>query len=265
MDLIFDLSKLDLKAEITVQLRKQYVEMVNVILNSPRNDNKGQPITLFHGTSLYNINQILLNGLIPSNESRISNYDENIKSVDGLVYLTNKWHYWYAKKACDTLKDKEQSQNELNFPCYFDCTVDKCDFILDEDFFHSLYMKNKIKKLLRHESRYMTVTAEECLTYYGTVAYLGKIPRKNIKNFTILASAKTFHDNFINQDCQYAHDLKKWASGKGKGQLLKKDLFYLEDHKYNLMFMMQDIPDDTFIERIIFNKEEDKYSLVLKK
>lgn len=260
----FDLTKLDFSLELTQQLKKQHYDIVNEMIKTGAKDNEdNKKITLFHGTSLKYFNNILLMGLQPRDVTRVSNYKDELSSIEGLVYLTSKWHYWYAFNTVNRIR--ESGDEEINIPCYVDIEVSSNDLILDEDFFHSRYVLNAIKNCARRHSPVLELSYEECISQYATIAHIGAIPKEKITNLTILASAETMNKNFINPNSQYMKDLKKWANGRGKGKLRKMDLFEIEDHKYNLIFNLKDIPHGYIIDKIQFDREMDTYRLSFNK
>lgn len=261
---IFDLSRFDYTQELTDQLKKEHTRQVGELVNSGNRDNcETKKIKLFHGTSLRYFNDILLGGLQKRNITQRSNFEDEIKSNENLVYLTNKWHYWYAYKAVETLNKMDEAN--VNVPCYIECEVEVKNLIMDEDFFHSKYVKTKLKNCLKRHEQYMELKYDECISQYGTVAHIGDISRDNVISITILAGAKTFLKNFIVPSSQYQKDLLKWGSGKGKGQLKFMDLLELEDQKYDLTFQLEDIPSGYTVKDIILDEENDRYRLYFNK
>jgi hypothetical protein len=264
VELIFDLSKFDYTQELTGQLKREHSRQVAELVNSGNKDNdKIKTVKLFHGTSLHYFNDILLGGLQRRNITQKSNFEDKIKSNENLVYLTSKWHYWYAYKAVETLNNK--NENNMNVPCYIECEVPVQDLVIDEDFFHSKYIETKIKNCVKRHEQYLELKYDECLSQYGTVAHIGDISRENVVSITILAGTKTFINNFINPKSQYQKDLIKWGSGKGKGHLKFMDLLELEDQKYDLTFQLQDIPIGYTVRDILLDKENDRYRLYFNK
>jgi hypothetical protein len=265
MKMIFDLSRLDLDREITEQLAQQHFKQVeDMMVSGKRENTEEKPISLFHGTSLYHINKILIDGVLPINETSISNYEGNLKSNVNLVYLTSKWHYQYAYYTFAKLNNEGKVAEDMNFPCYVECKIPYSELVIDEDFFHSKYILQKLRRCLVRGEKEMEVTVEECLNHYGTVAHLGRIKRKNIESFTILANLPLFLENFIDSKSQYQKDVQKWGKGRGKGELRFLDLLKLEDDKYNLTFEMKNIPEGCIITKFIKkNDNELSYSLVL--
>lgn len=262
--MIFDLSKFDYTIELTDQLKKEHLRQVEELVNSNKRDNdETKTIKLFHGTSLRYFNDILLGGLQRRNITQRGNFEGEIKSNENLVYLTSKWHYWYAYKAYETLFNN--NENDKNVPCYIECEVPVKNLVMDEDFFHSKYVKTKLKNCLRRHEQYLELKYDECLSQYGTVAHIGDIPRDKVISITILAGTKTFINNFINPKSQYQKDLIKWGSGKGKGSLKFMDLLELEDQKYDLTFQLEDIPSGYTVKDILLDEENDRYRLYFNK
>lgn len=249
----FDLSLLDFTKEIADQLRKQHYQNINNMIKEGLLDNDdNKKVTLFHGTDFSNINSILYNGLETSGQTNRNNYEGELKSHEELIYLTNKWHYWYAYKALEqAFKDNEHEGEHAHMPCYIECSVPASKLVMDEDFIHSMYVKNRIKTCLKKKQSILELTYEESLNQYGTVAHFGKIERKDIVSFTVLSNIDLFFKNFINEKSQYQKDLQKWGNGKGKGSLKLLDLFRLEDDAQNLTFPLKDIPEKSVITEYI--------------
>lgn len=249
----FDLTLIDFSKDVPDQLKKQHYQIVNRMLKEGLHDNDDdKKITLFHGTDLSNINSILYSGLETSGETNKNNYEGDLKSNEGLIYLTNKWHYWYAYKALE--QSFKNSDNKYRIPCYIECTVPASKLIMDEDFVHSMYVKNRLKTCLKKRQHIFELTYVECLNQYGTVAHLGKVERKDIIAFTVLFNVDLFKRNFIDEKSQYQKDLQKWGHGKGKGSLKLIDLFRLEDDKENLTFNLKGLPENSVITEIIPKK-----------
>jgi len=255
----YDLTQIDFKKEITQQLKVMYIEKVEAMLKNKEVASVGEKLILFHGTSLHYFNDILMYGLLRRNITGVSNFGEKIKSNENSVYLSKKWHYWYAYNSYNNLLNN--GIKDMNIPCYIECEVPVSSLVPDEDFFHSKYVLNKIKTCLKEDKQFLELKYDECLNHYGTVAHLGNIQRDDIVAITILANEKLFLKNFIDYKCQYYKDLQKWGNGKGKGVLKFIDLLKLEDDKYNLTFQLKDVPAGNIIDGIKLNKEQDKYVL----
>lgn len=258
----FNLTTLDYTQEITAQLKNQYDAQIETMAKTGKTDEKGnRMVTLFHGTSLYHLNSILLNGLLPRRKSNLSNYDEELESNPYLVYLTNKWHYFYANAACNTLiKAGTPLGQEWNIPAYVEFKLPLEYLTLDEDFFHSKYVKDKLKSCLKKQKPFLELTLEECLAQYATAAHLGEILPSSIVSFTILTDMDCLRKNFLTTS-QYQKEFIKWGQGKGKGSLKFIDLVQLEDSPYNLTFFMKDVPQNSIISEFIFKESENKYAL----
>ncbi|WCK57579.1 hypothetical protein PP175_26300 (plasmid) [Aneurinibacillus sp. Ricciae_BoGa-3] len=151
-------------------MREQHFENVNEMVKKGEKDN-GQErlVTLYHGTSLYYLNDILLHGLVPRQVTGFSNYEEAYHSNEHLVYLTNKWHYFYAYKTYERLN--EENVEQMNFPCYVECKVPASNLTIDEDFFHSKYVHNRIKSAIKKRNPILELTFEECLNLWNSRPY----------------------------------------------------------------------------------------------
>lgn len=261
----FDIQNLDFSKELSQQLIDMYRKKIK--------DGEGfcepdvvDDIIVYHGTCLPYANFILKNGIEPRKKLENGNFDKEIRSFDGMVYLTTKWHYLYAHNSCVQYDKKEPASDSIiNAMCYFDCRVNLNELCLDEDFFHSAYVLSKIKKCLKEHRNILTLSSSECLQYYGTVASNGKISRERIVGLTILLNQDKIFKNFISASSQYQKDVKKWAHGKGKGALSKKDLLLLEDDENNLFYDVSKIKSDYIIDKIVYNTEAKKYVLLFKR
>lgn len=223
-------------------------------------------ITLFHGTSTYYLNEILEQGLLPRIQTGNSNWkEEKCESLSYATYLTNKWHYMYAFQTF--MKLATQGVTNGNFPCYLEYKVPKSKLMLDEDFFSSKYMKNRINKMKKkykyaHEI-FLNIDWNECLSQYATVAYLGCIPSDYLVSFTVLGNLNLLKEKFISEDSQYFKEFMNWGQGKGKGKLTLQDLFILEDNEYNLVWWAKDIPKNSYIDSI-FRRDNGKIACLFK-
>lgn len=248
----YDLSILDYEKEITEQLKLQHTEMVKELYDNLDNKkiDKDDYIMLYHGTNLRSLNSILIDGMLTRNITKVSNFNDVIISNEHLVYMTNKWHYFYAFNSF--LLDVN-SQDTMNIPSYVEVKVPKALLVEDEDFFHSKYVKSKIKRCLKKNERYLEISWEECLAQYGTVAVIGKIPREYLFSFTILADLELFQKNFASEDCQYSKEVVNWGNSKGKGKLKFMDLVKLESSDINATYFMDSIPENNIIKGAFIN------------
>lgn len=260
------LDSLDYNDELTKQLKKQHLEGIEDYKNTITDVNESDYIMLYHGTTLSNLNEILLNGILPRNTTGKSNFTGDILSNENLVYMTNKWHYFYAYNASENEKNEQVIENSLGYlPCYVEARVPKALLVEDEDFFHSRYVSNKLKNCIKKNNNYFELTGEECLAQYGTVAVLEDIKREWLFSFTVIADLDIFHKNFISPKSQYAKDLSSWARGRSKGKLKFIDLVELEDSYRNITYWMKDIPDNHIISDAFINERTNQLSLVINK
>lgn len=258
----FDLRDIDISQEITTQLKKQYHAKVERMVKSGQRDSKSlNKIRLFHGTSLYELNNILMNGLQTRDTiGTTGNWVGDAVSNPYNVYLTSKWHYAFALTAChnrlyDALEEEKNSGEEIHFdikslkatPCYIEVEVREQDLIIDEDFFHSPYVYDKIKRFVKKGDLDLKLTFDECIKNYGTVAHIGSIDRHKIVSFTILADSTTVK-MFQDIEGQYMKEYKEWTGGKGLGKLTFLDLLEMEAqhdrNMLNLTYQMNTIPED---------------------
>lgn len=88
--------------DILSDIKKRYMDSflainIDEIRENAQKDN--ETITLYHGTTTDRLNSILKKGLLPRKETDIDNWewnDDNENSIENVVYLSNKWHYFYA-------------------------------------------------------------------------------------------------------------------------------------------------------------------------
>ena len=249
--------------ELANSFRREYKEQIDELIKSKdfSNINTEDTITLFHGTNTKYLNSILTNGILNRKEIGISNWNE-FSSMESLVYLTNKWHYFYAINSLFTIIDDLKKDEQVAFPCYVECVIPKDLIVVDEDFFISNYSIKKARNAFKKNKEF-TLTWEECLAQYGTVAVLGNIPVKYIKSFTILGDVEYFMEELMADDCQYKKDYIKWQSGKGKGDLNINDLIGLESKsKLNGTWWLKDLKKNSLVEDIIMNPNTGKISIV---
>lgn len=182
---------------------------------------KNDTITLYHGTSSHLIPEILANGLRPRKATGANQWEHVGSSIHDLVYLTNKWHYFFALNTATDYYDEVFGEHwgipDIDlpaYPCYIEVDVPLASLTLDEDIFMSAYMQDLYEKHDGNPAPYATV--EGALENYGTLAHIGAIPPSAIKSFTILGNKQVmlyciegeYHDDYIH-----------WQKGLGLGKL----------------------------------------------
>lgn len=190
-----------------------------------------ETITLYHGTTSKYLNEILKNGLTPRSLNQKNNFIE-VPSNEELVYLSTKWHYWYAYNAnqnslIESLGverfNKEPIETLWNetsdFPMFITCEVPVELLTLDEDVVYQYNIKKGLKD--GSISSPEDITLEMCLEQ-GTVASMGIISPEYINSITILGNP-AFKEYLL--DGQYGVDASNWFRGLGMGI---SDLFELE-------------------------------------
>ena len=210
-------------------------------------------VTLHYGTTSRHLNAILKNGLKPRLLTNENNF-EHVPSNEEMVYLTTKWHYWYAyhaneeslKKSVGEGRYEEEPITKLwnetsDFPMYLTCEVPVESLTLDEDVVYQRDIKKKIREgiIKRPED----ITVEDCLEQ-GTVACLEPLPLVQIDSITILGSSK-LRDNLI--DGEYGEEMRKWFRGLGTGDLTETEL---------LMYTLHDFHKETEIIEVLPNPDE---------
>jgi len=260
-----------LKDGIMEQIRELDVEEIK------RNMDKTDTITLYHGTNTYYLNSILENGILPQNLTGISNWD-NPKALanENVVYLTNKWHYWYAYNSLEKVLERTYGENWRDikeaqwyntgkiFPIYLKINVPRSLCVLDEDIVYSKLVKDKISQAVKRDGDLtLNLTWEDCLAYHGTVGVLGSIPREYIESIHILADGQ-LHDMLMGSRTQYQKDFRKWMAGKGKGKLKNKDLQEIESrYKYTGHVSVKQFPPGYKVSQCAFDKKAQRMGVVL--
>lgn len=208
------------------KLKHEYMKLVESGL-MPSFSDSNEVIILHHGTSTHLLASILENGLLPRSETNINNWSNVLPSIEKLVYVTNKWHYFFAVNAAteyyDEIFGEKWSKEEIkDHPCYITLEVPLKNLVLDEDIFLSQYMDNLCEK---YDNPLEHVDLKEALNSYGTLAYKGAISPDCIKSFTILAAPQIMMDSIQGQ---YAQDYAVWQRGEGVGILTPEDLLKRE-------------------------------------
>lgn len=235
--------------------------------------NPNDTVTLYHGTTTAYLMNILLSGILPRSETNLNNWKSN-PSFEKLVYLTNKWHYFYAFNATnsymsdkygdDWLEDNQEFQwwvTGETLPCYIECKVPTGLLIADEDFLASRYFVNKLKSAMK-KGKDLTYDWMECLAHYGTVGVIGGIKPEHIVSFTVMADIRVLHEYFLDEKSQYVKEFRKWQLGKGKGKLNAIDLMKIEmKSDYNGTWWIKDLPKDLVGIKFAINQSTNKISL----
>lgn len=221
--------------------------MKNQIMNYTKEQKKNfngveepwETITLYHGTTSRYLNTIIREGLTSRSLNKRNNFTE-VPSNEELVYLTNRWHYWYAFNANQESlieqvgeeRFKNESLQDLwaetsDFPMYVTVEVPVELLTLDEDV---VYQYN-IKKGLRDGTfkNPTDISVEDCLAQ-GTVASLTAISPEYISDFGIIGSEK-FRDDLLNG--QYGADASRWFKGLGLGSSDLMEIMVAESMNYN--------------------------------
>lgn len=244
------IDNIDKSGDIGLQLKNNYnLEVANMIRLNRRDSDNFSKITLFHGTTLRNLNNILINGLLPRKiTNNEGNFTGHLKSNPELVYLTNKWHYKYAMMGMDAYKTDTYQKEGFDvgdIPCYVEVEVRICDLLPDEDFINYPYVINKVSKSFLRKDDSVKVVYDECLKNFGTVAHIGRILPSSITSFTILGNLLNFIEVIMANDGQYNKDILNHVAGKGVGKLNLSDLFKLEtvndNYKSNTTYWQKDI------------------------
>jgi len=184
-----------------------------------------ETITLYHGTTSKYLNDILQNGILPRMTHGNNNFTDN-PSGERLVYLTTKWHYWYAylanqnaliEKVGESRYDEESIEDLWNetgeFPIVITCEVPIELLTLDEDVVYQHFIKKRMRS--GEIESPLDITLDDCLSQ-GTVASLSTIELPYINEIMILGSESLRNELM---DGQYGREYSEWASGFGTGEL----------------------------------------------
>lgn len=242
--------------------RKAYFQYITDVLGDQTEfpiSNPNDTVRLFHGTNTLHLNNILFEGLLPRESSKNGNWNDLSPSHPKLVYLTNKLHYFYASASItkymtdkyENIEDRAWWKTFEAMPCYIELAVPKELLVADEDFFTSNYLKKRIESQKKKGIKYFdmsSITWEECLAQYGTVASIGKIDPKYIVSFTAIGDPEWFWNYVDRPDCQYQKEYLKWVDGKGKGKLTWLDMAKLENKTMAVgTWWMKDLPKNHYI------------------
>lgn len=274
---IEDYHTADGKFEITHYFRDLHKKMLETLdpEEMKKESKEKGTVTLFHGTTTAHLNSILNNGLLPRAETKNDNWNEIHSSAENVIYLTNKWHYFYAYKATSAYMEKRAKDEGREadpwwvtwetIPCYIECEVPKSLLVPDEDFFHSRYVSQKIQSAIKKNKGSIELSWEESLAHYATVGVVGGIPTKYIKSFSILGELE-LQKELMYDKSPYQKDLTKWGTGKGKGNVKLLDLMKREDSSLkNGTWLMNQIPKDAMIGQIGLNPKTNTIAIAFKK
>ncbi|WP_242297589.1 hypothetical protein [Bacillus cereus group sp. BfR-BA-01382] len=223
-------------------------------------------ITLYHGTTTKRLNEILQHGITPRNKNEINNFID-VPSNPELVYLSTKWHYWYAfhanEKSLINQVGKERYEAESitslwnetgDFPVYIVCEVPKELLVLDEDVVYQWGIKTKIRS--GEIQGPDDISVEECLQQ-GTIASLDTILPEYM-NEVIIIGSEDYRDELL--DGAYGVEAEKWFHGFGIGSLTADSLSVHEIMKYSKLLhilSVEPIPEQNkSIKRIYIEDEE---------
>jgi hypothetical protein len=217
----------EMKEEIKAYTKKQKE-------NFQESEDSWETITLYHGTTTKYLNDILKHGITPRKVNQINNFSE-VPSNEELVYLTSRWHYWYAYNAnqeslIKQVGEKRFEDEEIStlwdetgdFPMYITCEVPVEFLTLDEDV---VYQRN-IRKALREGTiaSPSDITVDMCLEQ-GTIASLQTISPEYINEIVILGNPE-FKEYLL--DGQYGADASNWFKGFGLGHSDLWEIMMLE-------------------------------------
>lgn len=271
-----DYQREDGKFEITHYFRDYHKKLLEQMdpEEMKKNSNEKGTVTLFHGTTTAHLNSILKDGLLPRGITKNDNWSDIHSSASNVIYLTNKWHYFYAYQATDAYMSKVAKERGVEaepwwaswetIPCYIECEVPKYLLVPDEDFFHSRYVSQKIQSAIKKQKPSLEITWEESLAHYATAGIVGGIPTEFIKSFSILGELE-LQKELMYDNSLYQKDLTKWGHGKGKGDMKLLDLMKREDRSLsNGTWLMNQIPKDKSIGQIGLNPKSNTIAIAFR-
>lgn len=198
-------------------LKREYKQWVKRLIRENegkelfRPASKKDMVRVYHGTSSYHLFDILTYGLKPRSMTSQSNWSiihkgEDLASIDEVVYVTTKWHYYYASVTA-------RRQNGT-IPCVIAFDIPKAVLIPDEDSFHSAFSRERFWKYFYSNGEApFHLSGEESLSSYYTAGVPLGIPASYIKEVTILGDEEGLSE-ILSPGSPYEKDLTKWASGQ---------------------------------------------------
>lgn len=263
------------KYEILKPLKEDYKQFLKSlsqeeILSQPLS---GEKVRLFHGTTTAYLNSILKEGILPRSTTQHHNWESN-PSVESVVYLTNKWHYFYAYTATDEYMNRKYGEDYIHnpeyqwwntfetLPCYIECHIPVELLVADEDFFFSDYALKKLNSALKKDKDFF-IDYKESLSQYGTVGIVGKVDPKFLTSFTVMGDIRNLMQYFISSESTYHKEYQSWQQGKGKGKLKLLDLMKREEETFiNGTWFVKDLPKNS-IARFGVNPNTNRISIQL--
>lgn len=221
--------------DLLTEVKKKYMEdvqTINIEEIKKEAEKDKETVTLYHGTSSNRLNLILREGILPRKDTGIDNWKgdgEEKSSIDNVVYMTNKWHYFYATNTVWVVANETGSyigEYGIIYPCYIECKVPKSLLVMDEDFIKTRYMIKKITSTYK-KGRGLVFDPLECLSQYGTVGVLGGISPSMIVSFTVLGGVDIFK-YIIDEESPYYKEWLNWQLGQGKGKIKLKQMWEKE-------------------------------------
>lgn len=191
-------------------------------------------VRVYHGTSTSHLHDILTYGLQPRSVTNRSNWNithngENLASIDDVVYVTTKWHYYYANVVA--------RQNKEAFPCYIAFDIPKSALIPDEDAFHSKLSSERFWTYFYSKGRQpFHLSGEESLLFYHTASIPLGIPLSCIKEVTVLGD-HDFLTDILSPSSTYSQCLEEWSQGRLEREVKMSSLYKkMNRSSYNRTF-----------------------------
>jgi hypothetical protein len=242
------------------KVKEIYREMINKAFEDMKHTkvDENNTITLYHGTSSHYLNEILTYGLRTRGETGNNNW-EKCSSFENLIYLTRKWHYFFAY---NTTMELFETKGIESYPCYLEFKVPTDLLVADEDFINTKFFSNIVNK--KHSLEF---SWEDSLAQYGTATYLGNIPRKYLVSFTIISDDDFIEKYIENPKSDYMLDYQQLKRGNGKGKRVKlSDMLKRESKSVqNATWYLKDYPDDVLVKDFYFDENTNSIKCIFTK
>lgn len=214
----------------------------------------GETVTLYHGTTSANLDNILLHGLQPRKFTNNNNFKDSNPSNDDLVYLTSHWHYYYAFLALNTAMQKYEEENNIELE---DLKSEEADDMTRYDVYYRL--TGDVPIILEVEVPVEWLTYDEDIAYFNqflddaqsgkitspddidykysmqqhTCASINSIPLSMIKSIKVIAYYDL--DYVLDRQSEYGQLYHLWSRGirideSKLSESLENAISFMEDY-----------------------------------